>query len=379
MPTLYLDQLLKSGGISNVRPGSSQLYYQQAPSGGRSYNLQQPPAPPASVLGASTGPAFRSGGGGAAPAAAPVAAGPDPNALANGQAQARLALIQERLNNLRGTVGAQKGEAQSYLTETLGNIGSTYGNLVQSGKDKLGTIMSNLGQERVGVENQYGQAAGKARRAIENAITRNRMVARATNRLDSSFYDDRYNNLQEEGRGTQAELGSEQASKITGIGTRQTEAQNDFARQEQALQLEQKQLEQQAQREARQRIMELEDLEPNAGIDASLDKEDVVSNLYSTLDSIRGRAEQQRMQLLGLIAQGGETARNFISNYNAISPQLSQILGMNQGLSRAGNIGQAAGDIGFAPQADTQSYLANVGRRLPPDEEERLRLLGIRR
>lgn len=322
-----------------------------------------------------TGGGGSSGGfaGGGGIAAAPAT---NPNADAERAYQARLGLIQQKLNMIRDTAGRTVERARGLRDEIKGNVDTTYGTLKKSVQDRLGTVLGNLDQEQIGVENTYGQASAKARKSIENAILSNRMKARAMNRLDSSFYDERQADLNDQGIATQNSLSDEEAQKITGIGTRRTEAKNEVENKLTSLDTEAASLKSQADRDLQAQVDAANDIERNAGIDMSADIENAYQEHRSRLQAIQDRAEGIKMNILGILTQNQTSAQSFINNYNAINPALERILGMTGGLASAQNLDTTITPNVFTSPTPTNGNLANIGRDLE-EEKKRLAQYGL--
>lgn len=257
------------------------------------------------------------GGGGNTGAAASIY-NQGPSASDQGMLDRAAKSYQGTLDAIR----ARLGMARSVRDEVVNNIGTTYGNLRTGLKNKLGTSLENLNQEDVGVQNTYGQAAGTARKSYESAVLRNRLQARAMNRLDSSFYDDRQADTNQQGANAISTLGTEEAGKRTAIGTRKTETQNFFEQQSANLEAEEAQLKSQADREYQSEATD--PTEANMAED----------RYQSRLDSIEEYIRNKQVTLAGIASSGGNAA-NAINSYNVLSPALQSALDNKRALTNA--------------------------------------------
>lgn len=166
--------------------------------------------------------------------------------LADSSRQSSLDIIKSRLDearknaqNMLTRAGTAKDQLVDYLTKEYANLQTQLGN-------KRESELGQLGQEKIGIENIYAKAAGQARRNSESAEMKNRMAARATGRLGSSFYTDTQNENRESllrGLGT---AGAEKSSKLADVAKRVTDTGKLFDTQSTDLDLEKNKLTQEA-------------------------------------------------------------------------------------------------------------------------------------
>lgn len=227
------------------------------------------------------------------------------------------------------------GIARGVRDEVIGNIGQTYANLVQQAESRRNAALETLGQEDVGVQNLYGRAGGTARRAMESALTRNRMRARAMNRLDSSFYDQLQAATTEEARKAIHDLAQEEAGKRAAIGTRRSETENWFNQQAATIAQEEASLKSQAEREYQNQVNAAQDMERAYGIDSLAAAEQAEREFASKLAQIDAYIQDRGTQLIQLAAATGQNIGNVLNQYQAVNDTLARTLGINRALGTA--------------------------------------------
>jgi hypothetical protein len=253
---------------------------------------------------------------------------------AQGSYGSALDAIKARLGMIRDIAQRNMGTAKSVRDEIVGNISNTYSGLRDYAGKKKDTAIENLNQEDLGVQNTYGQAEGTARKAFESALLQNRMRARAMNRLDSSFYDDRQADTTNQAASTVSGLQGELAGKRSAIGTRKTDVANDFEKKALDLAAEEGQLKSQADREYQDKVDAASDMERSYGIDSAEAAAMAEEQYQSRLDAIEQYIRGKDMQLSS-IAGAGSNQRAAIDSYNHLSPELSATLSNARGLNAA--------------------------------------------
>jgi len=227
------------------------------------------------------------------------------------------------------------GTARGVRDEVIGNIGQTYAGLVQQAESRRNAALGALGQEDVGVQNLYGRAGGTARRAMESALTRNRMAARAMNRLDSSFYDELQAGATEGGRQAISDLAQEEAGKRAAIGTRRSETEDWFNQQASVIAQEKANLESQAEREYQNQVNAAQDMERAYGIDSLAAAEQAEKDFSSKLAQIDSYIQNRGTQLIQLAAATGQNISSVLNQYQAVNDTLARTLGINRALGTA--------------------------------------------
>lgn len=287
-----------------------------------------------------------------------------------------LGAIQARLGQFRDIVNRNIGRAGDVRSEVVNNIGSTYGLLKNRAQTARDTSLENLGQEDVAVQNQYGEAAGTARSALDSALRRNRMLARATGRLNSSFYDETQADTNEGGARSIAGIAEEEAGKRAGIGTRKTETSNWFEQKATEIGQEEASLKSQAEREYQDQVNAAQDMERSFGIDSMEQAQQAEIAYQSKLDQINNYL-MSRAERLAQVANAAGAQEASIQGFSAVNPTLQRILSNTQALNQAQNFTQNVpsvgaittslpgnNDLAFYNQQQPKSAFEDLQRRL---------------
>jgi len=261
--------------------------------------------------------------------------GPSAEEIARQELQSKLGAINARLQQMRDIAQRNIGTARGVRDEVIGNIGQTYANLTQQAESRRNAALGALGQEDVGVQDLYGRAGGTARRAMESALTRNRMRARALNQLNSSFYDQLQAATTEEARKAISDLAQEQAGKRAAIGTRKTETEDWFNQQASTIAQEEASLKSQAEREYQNQVNAAADMERAYGIDSLAAGEQAEREFSSKLAQIDAYIQDRGTQLIQLAAATGQNIGSVLNQYQAVNDTLSKTLGINRALGSA--------------------------------------------
>jgi hypothetical protein len=319
------------------------------------------------------------GGGGGDGGSGDRPAGPSPEELAEQQKRSQLQDIANRIQQMRDIAQRNIGQARGVRDEVVGNIGNTFTNLRSQAEGRRDTALDTLGQEDVGVQNLYGRAGGTARRAMESALTRNRMAARAMNRLDSSFYDDRQAGVVEGGRQAVSDLAQEEAGKRAAIDTRKTETENWFEQQASTIEQEEATLKSQAEQEYQNQVNAASDMERAYGIDSLAAAEQAQNEFQSKLNQIDQYIQDKGFRLLEIATATGQNIGGVINQFSAVNDALSGALGVNQGLSRAQGIANnMPGFTGQTGQSDANylPFYQQQGQSQNEVEERLRRIFG---
>ena len=348
----------------DVAPGSREenVAVQQAKDAGTFYKTTTPIPPP-------------DGGGGDTGGNVPTGptgpTGPSAEEIARQELQSKLSAINARLQQMRDIAQRNIGTARGVRDEVVGNIGQTYANLTQQAQSRRNAALEALGQEDVGVQNLYGRAGGTARRAMESALTRNRMRARAMNQLNSSFYDQMQAATTEEARKALFDLEQEQAAKRAAIGTRRSETEDWFNQQASTIAQEEASLKSQAEREYQNQVNAAADMERAYGIDSLAAAEQAEREFSSKLAQIDAYIQDRGTQLIQLAAATGQNIGNVLNQYQAVNDTLSRALGINQALGRAQTLPAnmpTFGDVATAGQVSNYLPWYQQQPQTPEDE-----------
>lgn len=126
---------------------------------------------------------------------------------------------------------------RSNLQRERTNIENLYGDetkgtgLLGEAQNTRDTQDKALNQEDINTIIKYSQAGGIARRAMESALNRNRMAARAGGRLGSSFYDQLQADVRNTAARTIAGIAQEEANKRSDISRERTNLSNWLTKQ----------------------------------------------------------------------------------------------------------------------------------------------------
>ncbi len=306
--------------------------------------------------------------------------GPSPEEIARREEQAKLQQIANRLQQMRDIAQRNIGQARGVRDEVVGNIGSTFANLLSQAQTRKQSALDTLGREDINVQNLYGRAEGTARRAMESALTKNRMAARAMGMLNSSFYEDRQAQTREAALKSVADLSQEQAYKRGEIGTRTTETEQWFEQQASNIEREEATLKSQAEREYQNQVNAALDMERAYGIDSLAAAEQAQNEFQSKLNQIDQYIQDKGFRLLEIAAATGQNIGGVINQFSAINDQLSRALGVNQGLGRAQGLGDTLPTFGGVTTAEQMTnYLPFYQQQgqTQNEDEERLRQLGL--
>ena len=224
----------------------------------------------------------------------------------------RLATIKEEARRLRE-------QAKGTWDFTTGEVKKNYDALKKLSGEKLQQALRGLAAEDVDVQNMYGRIAGNARRAIESALMRNRMLHRAMGSLGSSFYLNAQGDTRNQGMNTINDTAVEEAAKRGLIGTAKSKTNTDFAQNDLAISSEEAKLNQDALTEYNNSVANADLLEKNYNIDSTEAIDEADTKLTSSLEAIKKYLSDKSIaNRAGTVNTG--TLGNFVKSYDAISP-----------------------------------------------------------
>ena len=140
--------------------------------------------------------------------------------IAEEERQARIKAAKAKLDKIKERVQGMKDSAGRIKEQTLKTIKENYDQLKGLSITKKLSSLGELVREGTNVQNIYGKTAGNARRAMESANTRNRVLARAMGLGGSSFYKDAQDNTTNEGMNSINDSAEEEAAKLAAIEER---------------------------------------------------------------------------------------------------------------------------------------------------------------
>lgn len=289
--------------------------------------------------------------------------------------------IMSRLQMMKEEAGRLRGQATDQYGFATGEISKNYGKLKELSAEKLKQAIEGLTQEDVGVQNTYGRVAGNSRRAMESAITRNRVLHRALGSLGSSFYSNAQGDTTNQGMNAVNDTVSEEAAKRAAIGTQTSAAKTDFATNDVAIGAEETSLKNTALTDYKNATAEADMLEKNYNIDSTDAIKQADNQLTSSLAAIKDYIQTKSLAAANTSttqANSGVGA-NFVKSYDAITP-IKSTLDNNQNLNNANkfiadtttNTGNPSG-LGLGgniADANTPSYLTYLKNRTKKKVED---------
>lgn len=284
--------------------------------------------------------------------------------------------ILSKLQMMKDEAQRLRGSAKSQWDFTTGEVKKNYDALKNLSKEKLQQALDGLTQEDIGVQNTYGRVAGNARRAMESAITKNRMLHRALGSLGSSFYTNAQGDTTNQGMNAINDTATEEAGKRAAIGTAVSGAKTDFAQNDVAIGAEETQLNNQALKEYNEAIANADNLEKNYNIDSTEAIDEADAKLESSLASIKKYIEDKAIANKAATAPTG-TYGTFAKEYNAkstIQPTLNnnQNLDSDNKFIANASTGSPSG-IGLGgtiADASTPSYLTYIKNKAKKKAED---------
>lgn len=262
-----------------------------------------------------------------------------------------------RLNMMKQEAERLRGQAKSAYDFGTGEIAKNYGQLKQLSAEKLQQALEALGLQDTQVQNMYGRVAGNARRAMESALTRNRMLSRAMGTLGSSFYSDSQGDTTNQGMNTLNDTAIEEAAKRNAIGTQKSATSTEFAQNDVAIGAEEAQLKQAALDKYNDEIAQADMLQKNYNIDSEAAIAEANANLDSALNQIR----EYTLQNQGYSGKGYSTTGNTYSNLSSSLPKYDAIAPIKSTLDNQENYSGAEKFIANA------SNVARNGNTNPMD------------
>ena len=277
----------------------------------------------------------------------------------------RLGMMKEEANRLRTS-------AKGKYDFASGEIGKNYGALKDLSAEKLKSAYGYLDQEDVGVQNLYGRSAGNSRRAMESALTRNRMLHRAMGSLGSSFYTNAQGDTTNQGMNAVNDLGVEETGKRAQIGTRRSETGIQFAHNDLAIGAEETSLKNQALTDYNEAIGNADLLEKNYNIDSTEAIGQANNQLTSALGQIREyvMSKYQDTANSSLTDSTSGAGANFVKQYDASGGGLRDTLNTAPSVDSSDRYIAGAGNVGVPQTGGSNISWLNTLRRTPKKEEE---------
>lgn len=252
--------------------------------------------------------------------------------------------ILSRLQMMKDEAQRLRGSAKGQFDFTTGEVKKNYEALKNLSKEKLQQALEGLSLEDTNVQNTYGRVAGNARRAMESALTRNRMLHRAMGSLGSSFYSNAQGDTTNQGMNTVNDTAVEEAAKRSAIGTAKSKTNTDFAQNDIAIGAEETKLNDDAMKEYNDAIANADMLEKNYNIDSTEAIDEADAKLTSSLEAIKKYVQDKT---LATKASGATTGAlgNFVKSYDAVTP-IKPVLDNTEKYQGANNFIANANKIG---------------------------------
>ena len=275
--------------------------------------------------------------------------------------------IMSKLQMMKDEAGRQRGAAKQGYDFTTGEIEKNYGKLKNLNTEKLIEALQTIGQTEGDVQQIYSQTGGNARRAMESALTRNRMLYRALGALGSSFYANAQSNTASQGANAVADADLEEAQKLSAIGTQKATTSTDYGLNEVAIGSEENALKDTALTDYNNALANADLLERNYNIDSTEAIDEAESKLNSALESIQkytGGGYKATADTAATQATNGAAA-NYAKNYD-YTAAMKDTINKNSGINSANNTIASLNQQGTAPAGgvSTPSVLDTMVQKL---------------
>jgi hypothetical protein len=244
--------------------------------------------------------------------------------------------IRARLDMVRQQANQQRSRAAQDRDYIVNQADTRFPELINRAESRRTSALGELGTEETKLGNLYAQAQAQARRRAESAALKNRMVARANNRLGSSFYDELVASNQEELGRTLGANDLERLDKISAIGTRKGETNRYFDETVNDLDYQKQTLLDQANKDYRRQVDEADYLDRAGVLDFGEGLAQAQANLQSRLSQIQQLAGNLASTRMQMDAAAGKGLGN-INDYVTYTSDLSNSLAKNLGLTGAQN------------------------------------------
>lgn len=249
--------------------------------------------------------------------------------------------IESRLNAAKQYVQDLIGGYTKMRDTTKGNIGTTYEGLKTLIGDKLKEAIGSLDQADVGVQNTYGRLGGNARRAMENVLTKNNLLAKAMGNAGSSWYQNLQTKSRNEGTTNIFDNEAEQAAKRAAIGTQKGATTSEFGQDTIAAESEKVRLLGEADAKYNEDVSKAKLLEQNYGIDSEAAIDEAQANLDDAYRQVNDYTSNRTAAKT--TDTGYATTTNKLKDYSALG-KISDTINNNYAANKAGNYLNAVGN-----------------------------------
>jgi hypothetical protein len=348
---------LFGGGQKKPPSNGAALNFNQAKnSGGLTFQPTQSPQAPnqQGVLGASTQ-AIPSGGGGGG--GTPQSFIDQLSNSQNAAAQRNADLARNQAQSLYGQRGSllqnQLGDLGNQKNSLLDQIGTNYGGVIKQAKDTLAQNLGALNQAKGDVTTGYENQKTDQGRLLNDVQRQNRMQARASGDLGSSFYENLQSDATSKAAQNVTNIGQQEQSQLDQIG-QQIVTQNTDA----GTKIDQ--LNQQEAQAKQQIIDQYQSAYNNVQSELGFNSQDstnaiqqINNQMQATLDSISNTMGQYKLQ-----AQQSGSVTNPISSLAAQAKNLAALQNVTQPLQDQQLLSQAIQQL----QSDPSQFSNIVGQ-----------------
>lgn len=260
--------------------------------------------------------------------------------IARQRYEARKREIESRLNAAKEYVKELIGGYETTRGKTMDTINTSYDKLKDTIAQKLQQSLAQLDQSDIGVQNMYGRLAGNARRAMENTLTKNNLLAKALGNAGSSWYQNLQSKSRNEGTASIYDTEAEQAAKRAAIGLEKGSANTTFGTYEADADRERAELLTKAEEKYNSDVANARLLERNYGIDSEAAIDEAQANLDEAYRQVNAyTASRQNAPTTG---ERYTTADTGAKNYSALN-NIASTLNNNYAADKANNYLNNAG------------------------------------
>lgn len=242
--------------------------------------------------------------------------------------------IESKLNAAKEYVKQLISGYEKTRDTTKGNIGTTYEGLKTLIGDKLKEAIGSLDQADVSVQNTYGRLSGNARRAMENVLTKNNLLAKAMGNAGSSWYQNLQAKSRNEGTTNIFDTEAEQASKRSAIETQKGATTSEFGQDTIEAEKEKVKLLGEADAKYNEDVAKAKLLEQNYGIDSEAAIDEAQANLDDAYRQINDYTSTRKAA--SETGTGYTDTTNKLKNYSALG-KISDTINNNYSANKAGN------------------------------------------
>lgn len=243
-------------------------------------------------------------------------------------ARANLEILKQRVQQMKDSAGGIRDT-------TLGVVKENYDKLKGLAVQKRTSSIGDLQASDTNTQNLYGKLGGNTRRAMESALTRNRVLARAMGLGGSSFYKDSQDNTTNEGMNSINDSLEEEAAKRAAIQNQIATTGKEYDVNDQSIAGEEKTLNLSANDAYNNTVNNADTLMATGYNDEQLASGNAETNFNSGMEGIK-----QYLQNIGLAKAASGTSSTtgagatFLNAYKPTTDTLSNTLNDNSSIDR---------------------------------------------